>query len=92
MGTILGLGIFQPFEGWVFIAFQILVAIAVVGNIVSFVRHRRTFVLTAGLAGPALICFALYVRFNQFLLYLGFFSLAAASVLNYIANRQCTRC
>ena len=70
----------------------LLVAIAVVGNIVSFVRHRRTFVLTAGLAGPALICFALYVRFNQFLLYLGFFSLAAASVLNYIANRQCTRC
>ncbi len=90
-GTALGLGIFQPFEGWVFIAFQILVIIATLGNILSFSRHRRAFPLIIGLTGPLMIFFSLYVRFNQFLLYLGLFGLAVASVLNFVANRQCAR-
>jgi MerC mercury resistance protein len=92
VGTTLGLGVLRPFEGWVFIVFQILVVIAILGNILSFVRHRRTFPLIIGLSGPLLIFFALYVRFNQLLLYLGLFGLAAASILNFIANRQCARC
>jgi mercuric ion transport protein len=92
VGTILGLGVLRPFEGWVFIVFQVLVVIAILGNILSFVRHRRAFPLIVGLSGPLLISFALYVRFNQLLLYIGLFGLAAASILNFIANRQCARC
>ena len=92
VGTALGLGIFRPFEGWVFSVFQILLAIAVLGNILSFARHRRAFPFIMGVAGPLLIFFALYVRFNQLVLYLGLFGLVAASVLNYFANRQCARC
>jgi mercuric ion transport protein len=88
VGTALGLGFFRPFEGWVFIAFQILVVIALLGNLLSFVRHRRAFPLIIGLAGPLLIFFSLYVRFNQILLYLGLIGLAASSILNYMANRQ----
>jgi mercuric ion transport protein len=91
VGTPLGLGIFRPFEGWVFIVFQILVVIAMAGSILSFFRHRRLVPLMAGLIGPLLIFLALYLWFNQFLLYLGLFGLAAASVLNFIANRQCAR-
>jgi hypothetical protein len=89
VGTALGLGILSPFEGWVFVAFQILVAIALIGNILSFVRHRGFFPFITGLAGAALIFFALCVRFGQVLLYLGLFGLGAASVLNYLANRRC---
>jgi len=92
VGTALGLGIFRPFEGWVFTVFQILVIIAMSGNIVSFFRHRRVIPLMIGLASPLLIFFALYIRFDQLLLYLGLLGLAAASVLNFIANRQCARC
>lgn len=91
-GTALGLGIFHPFEGWIFIAFQILVVIATLGNLLSFARHRRILPIIIGLAGPLLIFFALHVRFNQLLLYFGLFGLVAASVLNYFANRQCARC
>jgi mercuric ion transport protein len=82
VGTALGLGIFDPFEGWVFIMFQILVVVAMLGNLLSFIRHRRTVPLIIGLAGPVLIFFALNIWFNQLLLYIGLFGLAAASVLN----------
>lgn len=92
VGTALGLGIFHPFEGWVFAVFQILVVIAMLGNMLSFFRHRRLFPFIIGLAGPLLIFVALYVRFNQLFLYLGLFGLAAASVLNFFTNRQCVRC
>lgn len=92
VGTALGLGIFHPFEGWVFVAFQVLVFIALVGNIFSFFCHRRVFPLILGVASPALIFFVLYVWFNQPLLYLGLLGLAAASVFNYIASRQSVRC
>jgi len=92
MGAALGFGIFRRFEGWVFTVFQILVVVAMLGNILSFFRHRRAFPLIIGITGPLLIFFALYARFNQLLLYLGLFGLVAASVLNYVANRQCARC
>jgi mercuric ion transport protein len=92
MGTTLGLGIVRPFEGWTFIVFQILVVIAALGNILSFLRHRRTLPLLIGLTAPAIIFFAMYLRFSQPLVYLGLFGLAAASMLNYVANRQCERC
>jgi len=92
LGTALGLGVFHSFEGWVFTWFQILVVVAMLGNLFSFVRHRREYSLIIGLAGPVLIFFALHVWFNQILLYIGLFGLVAASVLNYFANRQCARC
>ena len=90
-GTALGLGIFRPFEGWVFIVFQVLVIIAMLRNLLSFVRHRRAVSLIIGLAAPLLIFFALYVRFDQLLLYVGLLGLVVASVWNYVANRQCAR-
>lgn len=92
VGTALGLGIFRPFEGWVFVVFQILVLIALFGNILSFFRHRCVLPLIIGVASPVLVFFALYISFNQPLLYLGLFGLVAASVLNFIAKRQCARC
>jgi hypothetical protein len=90
-GTVLGLGIFRRFEGGVFVVFQLLVLIALIGNILSFFRHRRVLPLVMGVAGPVLIFFALYAWFNRPLLYFGLFGLAVASVLNFIANRRCAR-
>jgi len=92
VGTALGLGIFRPFEGWVFIVFQTLVVLASVRTVLSFLRHRRLIPLIVGLSGPLLVFFALYFWFNQFLLYLGLFGLIVASVLNFLGNRQCARC
>ena len=76
VGTALGLGIFRPFDGWVFVVFQILVLIALVGNILSFSRHRRVLPLILGTISPTIIFSVLYVRFNQPLLYVGLCGLA----------------
>ena len=88
-GTAVGLGIFQPFEGSVFIIFQIFVAIAMLGNILSFFQHRHLFPLIIGVVAPLLIFFAVHVRFSQLLLYLGLVGLAVASILIFRCNRQC---
>jgi mercuric ion transport protein len=64
VGAALGLGIFRPFEGWVFVVFQVLVLIALIGNILSFLRHRRVLPLILGVTSPALILFSLYIWFN----------------------------
>jgi len=92
VGSALGLGVLQPFEGPVFLLFRILVLVSLAGNVVSFARHRRFLPLIVGVASPLLIFFTLYVQFNQLILYSGLIGLAAASVLNFVANRQCTRC
>lgn len=92
VGSTLGLGVLQPFEGPVFFVFRILVLVALAGNIISFARHRRLLPLIIGVVSPLMIFFTLYVQFNQLVLYSGLFGLAAASVLSFIANRQCARC
>ena len=92
VGSAPGLGVLQPFEGPIFFVFRILVLVALVGNVISFARHRRFLPLIVGVVSPLLIFFTLYVQFNQLFLYSGPIGLGAASVLNFIANRQCARC
>jgi hypothetical protein len=90
--TALGFGIFRPFEGWVLTVLRVLVVVPMLGNILSFFRHRLAFPLIIGLAGFLLTFFALCVGFNQLLLYLEPFGHVAAWVLDYVANQQCVRC
>jgi mercuric ion transport protein len=92
VGTALGFGIFRPFEGWVFVAFQVFIGLALIGNIVSFLRNRHVAPLIVGVASPLLLLFVLHVWFDQVLLYLGLFGLALASILNFFVNRKCASC
>ncbi len=92
VGSALGLGVLRAFEGPVIFVFRVLVLVALAGNLISFSRHRRLSPLIVGVLSPLLIFFTLYVQFNQLLLYFGLFGLAAASLLNFMANRQCARC
>jgi hypothetical protein len=63
-------------EGWVLLCFKILVFIALVGNILSFSRHRRVLLLIFAAISPTIIFSLLYVRFNQPLLYVRLCGLA----------------
>lgn len=92
VGAALGLGVFHPFEGIVFVVFRVLVLVALAGNILVFFNHRRLLPLVVGVASPAMIFFTIYVYWNSTLLYVGLFGLLAASVLNFIANRACKTC
>ncbi|MDT8303369.1 MAG: MerC family mercury resistance protein [Sedimentisphaerales bacterium] len=92
VGSALGLGILHPFEGKVFIVFQLLVAVALVGSIISYFNHRKVLPLLTGTISPALIFFGLYVFFHPVIVYSGLFGLAVGSIMNLIANRRCKRC
>ena len=92
VGSALGLGALHPLEGKVFLVFQILVAIALLGNVISYFKHRKTLPLLIGIISPGLIFFALYIRFHPVIIYSGLSGLAVASVMNMIANRRCKKC
>ena len=89
VGSVLGLGFLRPYEGWVFLVFRILVFVALVGNIISYLNHRNNIALTIGLGSPLLIFLSLHIYFHPALMYSGLFGLLIASILNYIYNRQC---
>ena len=91
-GTALGLGFLRPFEGVLMYVFQILVFIALIGNIFAFANHRRVIPLLIGIVSPGAIFWAFYIQFNYGLVYTGLFGLAVASVLNYVAQRRCKTC
>ena len=92
VGAALGLGVLRPYEGWVFIVFQIMVVVAMVGNIVSYFNHRKILPLLIGIVGPGLVFFALYISFHPVIMYSGLSGLAVASVMNLFANRHCKKC
>jgi len=90
VGSALGLGFLRPYEGWVILAFRILVLGALIGNVVSFLNHRNKITLLIGVGSPLLIFFSLYIYFNSVLIYSGLFGLVIGSILNTIYNRQCS--
>ncbi len=92
VGSAIGLGVLRPFEGKVFLAFQLLVVAAMLGNIISYFNHHRALPLLIGTISPGLIFFALYIRFHSVILYSALLGLAIASVMNLIANRRCRKC
>jgi mercuric ion transport protein len=92
VGAALGLSVFQPFEGAVFLVFKIFVLLALIGNILSYFKHRNLAALIVGILSPLLIFFAIYLYFNPVLIYAGLFGLLGASILNFLANRRCSTC
>src|SRR5207247_1102039 len=68
VGSVLGLGVLHRFEGSVFLVFQILVLLALAGNVASFLRHHRILPLIVGVVSPLIIFFALYVQFHPLIL------------------------
>jgi hypothetical protein len=91
-GSALGLGVLRPYEGWVMYVFQGLVVVSLLGNIASFLNHRKVIPLIVGLISPILIFYVFYIYFNQTLLYLGLFGLLTTAILNYLAKRRCKAC
>lgn len=92
VGGAFGLGVFQPFEGIVFLVFKTFVFLALIGNIFSYFKHRKFIPLIVGILSPLLIFSAIYFYFKPILIYTGLFGLLAASILNFFADRQCASC
>lgn len=92
IGSAVGLGVFGKYEGITLFIFQALVFIALIGNVVSYLNHKKIFPLIMGVVSPFLIFFSFYLYFNQLIIYAGLLGLLVTAVLNYLENRRRKAC
>jgi mercuric ion transport protein len=88
-GAAIALGVFSKYEGIMLYLFQVLVLIALVGNVISYLHHKKRMLLVLGVASPLLIFISFYLYFSQFIIYAGLLGLLTAALLNYLENRKC---
>jgi len=92
LGSVLGLGFLQQFEEKALIVFQILVIIALIGNVISYLNHKKVIPLIIGVLGALVIFFAWYIHFSYALFYIGLIALFVAAISNIIAKKKCPKC
>ena len=92
IGSAVGLGFLRPYEGILVYAFQALVLIALIGNLLAYRKHKKLIPLIVGIVSPGLILFAFYIYFIEPIIYLGLFGMILAGLLNFIENRKCKAC
>ena len=88
LGAIFGLGAFGAYESQLFIAAQVLVAVAVLGHALSYLRHRNGWLLAAAIASAAAVFAGLYWLGSEALMYAGFAGLVAVSATEFWNRRR----
>jgi hypothetical protein len=79
LGALFGLGALGAYESQIFLATQILVVVAMLGHVLSYLRHRNAWLLAAAIAGGAAVFAGLYWAGSEALIYAGFAGLIIAS-------------
>jgi|SRR5688500_1595067 mercuric ion transport protein len=80
IGALFGLGGLAAYEAHVFIAAQVLVALAMLGHILSFRQHRRQWLLAVSILGGAAFFIGLYLLGSEWLAYAGLAALVLTSL------------
>jgi hypothetical protein len=88
LGALLGLGAFGAYEAQIFLATQMLVVIAVLGHVLSYLRHRNAWVLGAALASGVAVFAGLYWARSEVLIYAGFAGLVVTSATEFWNRRR----
>ncbi len=83
IGALFGLGAFGAYESQFFIAAQILVAVAVFGHALAYLRHRNRWLPAAAIASAAAVFGGLYWARAEILVYAGFAGLIIASATDF---------
>lgn len=83
IGAVFGLGAFGAYESQLFVAAQALVAVAVVGHAAAYRRHRNPWPLAAALASALAVFAGIYLLRTEWLAYIGFAGLVAASARDF---------
>jgi mercuric ion transport protein len=79
IGAFFGLGALSAFEYQFLIAAQALVALAVAGHALAYLRHRNRWLLGSALLSGSAVFAGLYVAGSELLVYAGLAGLVAAS-------------
>ena len=84
LGTVFGLGALGSYEGQIFLATKILVALAILGHLLAYAAHRSVWLLVLGAGGGVLFFLGLYVLSSQSVVYLGFAAMLGASISDLV--------
>lgn len=80
IGALVGLGGLAAYEAQLFIAAQALVAVAILGHMISYRQHRRRWRLATAITAGAAFFLGLYALGSEWLAYAGLAGLMASSI------------
>ncbi len=83
VGALFGLSGVGAYEFQFLIAAQVLVAVAILGQALAYVRHRNGWILGAAIVSGIAVFAGLYLAGSEALVYVGFAGLVAASATEF---------
>jgi len=91
LGALFGLGALGAYESQLFIAAQILIAVAVLGHALAYLQHRKAWLLGLAILSGAAVFGGLYLVPSEAMIYAGFAGLVATSATDYWARFRGTQ-
>ena len=91
LGALFGLGALGAYESQLFIAAQVLIALAVLGHALAYLQHRKGWLLGLAISSGAAVFGGLYLLRSEALIYAGFAGLIVTSATDYWARFRRTR-
>jgi len=90
LGALFGLGALGAYESQLFIAAQVLIAVAVLGHALAYLQHRKGWLLGLAISSGAAVFAGLYLLRSEALIYTGFAGLVVTSTTDYWARFRST--
>jgi hypothetical protein len=88
LGALFGLGALSAYEWQLVIAAQVLVALAVLGHALAYLRHRKRWLLGLAVLSGAGVFGGLYLLNSEAVTYAGLAGLAVASATDFWARSR----
>lgn len=92
IGALLGFGALAKYEAVFFYGAQILVLLALAGQVVSYKKLQNWKILALAIVSAILFFVSLYVVVSEWLSYIALIGLIAATLWHVYDNRRCSRC
>ena len=86
LGALFGLGALGAYESQLFIAAQVLIAVAVLGHVLAYFQHRKGWLLGLAILSGVAVFGGLYLLRSEAMIYAGFAGLVATSATDYWAR------
>jgi mercuric ion transport protein len=86
IGALFGLGALGAYESQLFIAAQVLVAVAVLGHALAYLQHRKGWLLGLAISSGVAVFGGLYLLRSEAMIYAGFAGLVVTSATDYWAR------
>jgi len=83
VGALFGLGALGAYESQLFLAAQVLIAVAVLGHVLAYWQHRKRWLLGLAIASGAAVFGGLYALHSEAVTYAGFVGLVVASATDF---------